>query len=678
MASTRTSARSFNGGEVTPEFFGRIDDGKYQTGLALCQNFIVLPHGPIANRGGLRLVREAKDSTKRTRVLRFAWSAEQTLLIEFGEGYFRFHTNGATVLNGVSPYELAHPYLESQLFDVQYVQSADVMTLVHPAHPPRELRRLGATNWQLTEIIFGTTSPTPGIATVVASGTPTNPKTYTYGVTTVIGAEESLLGPTSTASNNLDEAGTLNTLSWTAVPGVDFYRVYRFEGGVMAFAGAADSNTFVDEGIVVDASLTPPNAKNPFTGPGKFPAAVTYFEQRRAFASTLEEPQMLWMTRPGTESNLNTSLPVRDDDAVNFRLAARERNTIRHLVPLQDLIVQTGAAGWKIGENITPSSLLAKPQAFVGASRVPPLTTNTSLVFCAARGGHVRELGFSQDRGGYITNDLSLRASHLFGDYTLVDAALAEAPYPTCWFVSTSGALLGCTYLPEESIGAWHRHTTALGVFESIAVVAEGEEDALYAVVRRQINGESVRFIERMNTRKVLADNAADAFFVDAGLEYEGPPVTALSGLGHLEGCEVAVLADGGVLPRKTVTGGSIALGTEASRVIVGLPIEARAKTLPFAAEMEGFGQGRPKNILQVWARVSNTRGMWAGADFDDMYEVKPRIDEPLGSPPVLFTGELEVTPAQGWDVDGSVCFEQKDPLPTTLLAVVLKVGIGG
>jgi hypothetical protein len=137
-------------------------------------------------------------------------------------------------------------------------------------------------------------------------------------------------------------------------------------------------------------------------------------------------------------------------------------------------------------------------------------------------------------------------------------------------------------------------------------------------------------------------------------------------------------LADGGVLPRKTVTGGSIALGVEAPRGVVGLPIQARAKTLPFAAEMEGFGQGRPKNILQVWARVAHTRGLWAGADFDDMYEVKPRIDELLGSPPDLFTGELEVVPAQSWDVDGAVCFEQQDPLPMTLLAVVLKVGVGG
>lgn len=678
MPNIRTSARSFNGGEVTPEFFGRIDDAKYQTGLALCQNFLVLPHGPIANRGGTLFVRRAKFADRKSRLLNFTWSADQTVAIEFGDGYFRFHTAGATVFDGVTPYELAHPYTEAQLFEVQYVQSADVMTLTHNAHPPRELRRLGPTSWQLIDVVFGTRAPTPGAATVTASGTPTNPKTYTYGITTVVGAEESLLGPTSTASNNLDEAGTANALAWTAVSGVDYYRVYRFEGGVMAFVGVADSNTFTDEGIVADVSLTPPNAKNPFNAPGKYPAAVTYFEQRRAFAATLDEPQMLWMTRSGTESNLNTSLPTRDDDALNFRLSARQRNTIYHLVPLQDLIVQTGAAGWKIGEDITPQTLRAKPQAFVGASKVPPLTTNTSLVFAAARGGHVRELGYSQESGGYTTNDLSLRATHLFDGFRLVDSALSEAPYPMCWFVSTSGALLGCTYLPEQGVAAWHRHTTAAGAFESVAVVAEGEEDAVYVVVRRQIDGETVRYIERLSTRRVVETDADDAFFVDAGLVYEGDATTALSGLDHLEGQEVALLADGAVLPRATVTGGSVSFAAPAERVVVGLPIEARAKTLPFAAEMQGFGQGRPKNVLAVWARVDATRGLWAGPTFDEMREVKPRRDELLGGPPVLYSGELEVVPPSVWDADGAVCFEQRDPLPTTLLSVVLEVGLGG
>lgn len=162
MANIRTLQRSFAGGEVTPELFGRIDDAKYQSGLAKCLNFITKPQGPAENRPGFAFVREVKDSTKKVRLLSFTYSTTQTMVIEMGAGYFRFHTMGATLLDGGVPYEVANPYTEADLFDIHYVQSADVLTLVHPNYAPRELRRLGATNWQLQTITFGASIAAPG------------------------------------------------------------------------------------------------------------------------------------------------------------------------------------------------------------------------------------------------------------------------------------------------------------------------------------------------------------------------------------------------------------------------------------------------------------------------------------------------------------------------------------
>lgn len=677
MANIRTSTRSFNGGEVTSEFFGRIDDAKYQTGLALCRNFIVLPHGPIANRPGFEFVRAVKHPDRATRLLNFTFSVEQTMVIEFGHQYFRFHTMGGTVLNGTTPYELAHPYTEEQLFEVQYVQSIDVVTLVHPEHPPRELRRLGATNWTLTTISFAAALAPPSSVSATPAGSPSDPRTYTYGVTAVAGVEESVISVTDNASTNLDEAGTSVTVTWAARAGAEFYRVYRKESGVMAYIGLTEDTSFLDEGIMPDVSITPPKAQNPFVGAGNYPAAVTYFEQRRVFAATLNNPQTIWMTRSGTEKNLNTSLPVRDDDAVSFRIAAREANRIQHLVPLQDMVVLTQAAEWRLAEDITPASINIKPQSFIGASSVPPLVTNTSLVFPAARGGHVRELGYSQDAGGYITNDLSLRSVHLFDGFQLVDSALSRAPWPCCWFVSSSGKLLGCTYLPEQNIGAWHQHTTD-GAFESITVVAEGDEDVLYAVIRREINGVTTRYVERHASR--LFDDAADCFFVDAGARYDGPPISSVSsGLAHLEGKEVAILADGAVLPRQTVQGGSVSLGgRSASKIAVGLPIDAAAQTLPFAVEMQGYGQGRPKSVLEVWLRVAESRGAWVGPRPDKLTEIKPRTDEEMGSPPDLQTAELDIKITPTWGRDGELYIAQPDPLPLTVLAITMELSVGG
>lgn len=138
MPNTRTYNRSFAGGEMSPEMFGRIDDTKFQTGAALMENFIATAQGPAENRAGFKWVAEVKDSSKRTRLIPFTFSTTQTMVIELGDQYIRFHTQGATLESGGVPYEIASPYLEADLTDIRYVQSGDVLTLVHPGRTRRE------------------------------------------------------------------------------------------------------------------------------------------------------------------------------------------------------------------------------------------------------------------------------------------------------------------------------------------------------------------------------------------------------------------------------------------------------------------------------------------------------------------------------------------------------------
>lgn len=684
MPNIRTLQRSFGGGVVTPEFFGRIDDVKYQTGLALCRNFIVLPHGPIANRPGFAFVRAVKDSTKKTRLIPFTYSTDQTMVIELGAGYFRFHTQGATLeaSPGV-PYEIANPYAEADLFDIHYVQSADVLTLVHPNHAPRELRRLGALSWSLTTISFVSTLSAPGgvSATHTAgTGTPVA-TTYKYKVTAVgaIGIDESLASAEASVSGDLLLDGAYNTITWSAVSGAQRYNVYKQSSGLFGYIGQTDGLSFQDDNIAADIGRTPPIQFNPFSGAGNYPGAVSYFEQRRVFAGTLNAPQNLWMTRTGTESNLSYSLPTKDDDAIAFRVAAREANTIRHLLPLDSLMALTAAAEWRVtsvnSDAVAPSTVAVRPQSYVGAGQAQPVVVNSSILYGAARGGHVRELAYNWQAGGYITGDLSLRAPHLFDGFDIKDIAFQKSPAPVAWFVSSSGKLLGLTYVPEQQVGAWHQHDTD-GTFESVACVAEGAEDAVYAVVRRTINGQSVRYIERMAPR--LFGEQQNAFFVDSGLTYDGPPADTISGLSHLEGCTVSILADGAVHPPRVVSSGAVQLDVEASVVHVGLPIEADAQTLPLAFEIQGFGQGRQKNVNKAWLRVFRSSGIFAGPSFERLVEAKQRTTEPYGSPPALESEEIPIVIAPSWTDNGQVCVRQSDPLPLTIVSMSLDVSIGG
>ena len=605
MPVTRNFKQAFSGGEISPEMFGRIADNKFQQGASLMRNFIAKPQGPAQNRPGLAFVKAVKDSTKATRLLSFTFNTTQTMAIEFGDQYFRFHTQGQTLLytdgsawsnsttysvgdiakynnvnyyaktahqsNSPPPtanwyalptdmtYEVPHSYLEAELFDVHYVQSADVMTLVHPNHPPKELRRLGATKWELLTIDFGSPIAAPtgvSVSAYIPSSTSTNSDTYEdhiYVVTAVKPnlVDESNQSSSATVSNNIFVTGAKNTISWNAVTGASRYKVYKDQGGIFGFIGETTTTSIVDNNISPDFSVTPPIHENDFVGTGNYPGAVSYFEQRRVFAGTNNAPQNIWMTKSGTESNMSFGLPIRDDDRIEFRVAAREANTIRHIVPLTNLLMLTGSAEWRItsvnSDAITPSSISVKPQSYVGSNNAQPVIVNNSLVYTAARGGHVRELGYNWQANGFVTGDLSLRAPHLFDNLEIKDMGLSKAPLPIVWMVSSNGKLLGLTYVPEQAIGAWHQHDTD-GTFESVACVSEDNDDVLYAVIKRTVNGNSVRYIERMGTR--LYATQRDSFFVDAGSTYNGTNtntgqnVTISGGTNYTKGESVTITAN--------------------------------------------------------------------------------------------------------------------------------------
>ncbi len=678
--STRKITTSFSGGEVTPEFWGQIADAKFQSGVALMRNMIALPHGPAANRPGFAYVRTVKTPAKKTRLIPFTFSTTQTMVLEFGDQYVRFHTQGATleVSPGV-PYEVATPYLEADLFDLHYVQSADVLTICHPGYAPRELRRAGALSWNLTSIAFVSSLAIPTAPTVTPNGTGTT--TYRYVVTSVgtTGLEESAASPSTTVTNNLLTTGNSNAIAWVTT-GATRYNVYKHSNGLYGYIGQTDGLSFVDDNITANLGKTPPVVNNPFNAAGKYPGAVSYFEQRRCFAGSINEPQNLRMTRSGTESNLTYSIPTRDDDSINIRVAAREANTIRHIVPLQNLVLLTGSAEWRVtsinSDAITPESISVKPQSYIGANNAQPLIVNNNIIYVSARGGHLREMAFNNNAGGYVSGDLSLRSPHLFDNLDIVDLAYSKAPIPLVWGVSTNGKLIGVTYVPEQQVGAIHQHDTD-GTFESCCVVAEGAEDVLYVVVNRTVNGSQTRYVERMASRQFAT--AADAFFVDSGATYSGAPTNSISGLNWLEGKTVSVLGDGAVMTPKTVVGGSITLEAPCSKVQVGLPIIAELQTLPLAAQVDaGFAQGRAKNVNRVWLRVYKSSGVSAGPSADRLVQHKQRKADPYGTAPALVTDEIEIVLEPSWQQSGQIYVRQDNPLPLTLVSMTVEVQLGG
>ncbi len=580
-------------------------------------------------------------------------------------------------------YEVATPYLEADLFGIHFVQSADVLTLVHPSYEPRELRRLGATNWTLTPISFVPTIATPAVPTVTPNGGGGTPVSYDYLVTAIAAdtLEESLPSPSANASIDLTVAGNYVDITPPVVVGAVRFNVYRSTGGLFGYIGQTNAGAFRDQNVIADLTLTPPIDNNPFVGAGNYPRAVSYFEQRRAFGGTNNKPQNVWLTRPGTEQNLGYSIPTQDDDGISLRIVAREAQQVRHLVPLNDLIAPTSGGVWRINSSssdvLTPSTASVRPQGYVGANNAQPVVTNTSILYIADRGAHMREVTFSWESQAYKSDDVSVLAPHLFDYHDVVQMTFSTAPVSIAWGVRDDGILLGLTYVPEHEVRAWHKHTTQ-GLFESVCSIAEGDEDGVYVIVQRVIGGVTTRYIERQASRAF--NEPEDAFFVDAGATYRGAPSATVSGLWHLEGMTVRALADAGVEGGPlVVTNGVITLAAPASVVHVGLGYNCDFRTMPVSFEAQGLGQGDVKNINEVKLRVYRSLNMLAGPSFDKLTTWPQRTQaDPYGSPPALFTGVAGWKMSPQWQENGSLCVRQPDPLPLTILSMALSVASGG
>lgn len=581
-------------------------------------------------------------------------------------------------------YTLTSPYTSTDLERVIYGQDSDVLTLTHPTRSTRELRRSGATSWAFSVVSFASTTPVPTSVAATPTVAQNENKTIQTYVCTTVEADlvtESVASAEVTALNNLTLAGNYNAITFDPPATGRRIYVYKKRGGVFGYIGQTTTGSLVDDNITPDTTLAPPEVLiSTNGGADDYPQAVTHFERRRWFAGTVAKPQTIWATRNGTMSNLSSSIPSRDDDAMEFRIAASQQNAIRHLVPLVDLVALTVGGEFRVfadgGPAISPGTLSIKPQGFSGASTVQPALTESSALYVQAQGSRVRELAYEANGTGRFSSvDASILAPHLFNGYTIKRLAYARAPEPTLWAVRSDGVLLGLTYVPDQQVYGWHQHTTD-GVFESVAVIPDGLEDVLFAVVRRVVDGRTVRYIEWLSPR--VFTQQADAFFVDSGLTYRGAPADVIGGLWHLEGKAVSVLADGGVIGGLEVADGQITLPYEAAVVHVGLGYVSDLVTLPLAYESApASGQGAQKNVSDVFLRVTQSSLVKVGPDFEHLTEYPARaVSDPYGSPPELRTGELALSIDPDWNTDGCVCVRQADPLPLTILSMALDTAV--
>ena len=408
------------------------------------------------------------------------------------------------------------------------------------------------------------------------------------------------------------------------------------------------------------------------------PSVPTHWAQRQWFGATARNPQGLWSSQTGNLKNMSVSSPTRDTDAITKTLVSREVNEVRSMVPMSDLLLFTSGGLW-VGSaagsvGVTPASLDLVPNIESGASHVPPIAINSDVLFITDMSNQVLDVQYQLQTAKYGAVDLSILSRHLFTGYTIKEWASAPSPHQLIWAVRSDGVLLSFTYMKEQDIYGWARHDTQ-GTFESICSVPEGNEDAVYAIVKRTVGGVTKRYVERMKSR--VFSSLKESWCVDCGLRYGGAPATVISGLRHLEGKTVSALADGVVRGPFVVADGAITLPVAASVAIVGLGYTCDLETLPIEAGPP-TAQGKLKRVVAASLRLLKARGLKVGPNAENLVVLMAGAAfGAVGTVTELFTGFKRVLIPASWNTSGSIFIRQEYPLPATLLADVPEIEVG-
>ena len=657
MARSAPSFSAFSAGEISPLLEGRTGLEKYKEGLADLTNMIVMPTGGTKRRPGTEYLGEVKSSSVKSRLIPFQFKSTDTYILEFGNEIMRVYRNGAQVLNATaktitaatkaSPGVLTSNSHGFSNGDEIFIESVGGMT------------ELNGRNYRVANSTTNTFTLTDLFDVAINT---TSFTTYTSGGT----ATEIFELATPYPEAKLPDV--------RFVQSADTMYFVHPEYAIRTLTRSDHNNwTFATPSI----SGSPSPALN---SSGNYPSVVTFFEQRLVFANTAANPQTIWFSKNADYTNFTAG--TGDNDALIYTIASNTVDSIRYLSSTRVLAIGTTGGEFVLTSTndgpVTPTTTLIRKYSNYGTANVEPVQVADVTLFLQRGARKVREFKFVGDvnTSGYAAPDMTILAEHI-SQGGITQFAYQQEPESIVWALRSDGTLLGLTYRREEEVVGWHKHTIG-GVFGSGQAIVESiaplptdtGNDDLYLIVKRTINSVTKRYVEVLKPFDFGSVTTA-AFFVDSGLAYSGSAVTSLSGLYHLEGQTVAILANGATHPDETVSGGGITLDYSSTTAAVGFSYTSEMQTMRIESGSEdGTSQGKPKRIHAVTLRLFETVGIEVGNSSSEIDRIPFRdssmaMDQGIS----LFTGDKEIEFPGGFDNDDRIYVRQSQVLPMTVLA---------
>ena len=691
MSKTWTIQTDFTGGELSPRMYARTDLPYYRKAVRTMTNMYAQIHGGAQSRPGTVFVGEVRNSDREVRLIDFVNSRTLAYVLCFNDGYIQFVREGAFIEEGGTPpvrYEIQHPYSDDELEELKYAQIGSTLIITQQNHPPQQLQRLGETNWVLEpyeltynaisdqtfnnaflrfKIIEGANEFNEGDRFTINTGT--NPATITYDPTTT-GSPTPTPGDGTIAAVFIKSPTPPNEIFEIVATGENdngdqVWTVTGYQG--QGTPPVLTGSPIVSRGSNVStwySDLGSPAITN-------MPGAVSFYQQRLWFAGTPFEPQTIWGSQIGSFTNF--SLGPNDDDAVEFVAAAGGRDEIIHLESARSLLPLSFGVEFALTAGgtgaITPSSRNLSAQTNHGCNDVKPIRIGQEVLFVQRGGLKVRSINYSLVEDRNTAPDVTILAEHITGT-GLTDSTFAQDPDYIAWFTREDGDIVSFTLERDYDVSAWSRHETQ-GNFLSLATVPNVTIDQTYVAVERFIEGgspevQAKRYLEYFDY--IEGANTDSALFGTAD-----PATDTWAGLDHLEGLEVAVVADGSLHPPVTVDNGQIVLQREVNSIEVGLPFTATLELLhpDIPSLATGTSQGRDINIGEFYVRVRDTIGL----RINGVEQSNRKLGDALDTPVTPLSGDFSHYDFK-WSKDNNLLIEQPNAAQLFVTGAVLEVTV--
>ncbi|MCR6633150.1 MAG: hypothetical protein NVV74_25645 [Magnetospirillum sp.] len=622
---------NFTAGELSLDMLGRGDLTAYANGAKRLRNVFIAPVGGVSRRAGLRHVDRARGPG---RLIAFEFNTEQTYLLVVTGGYVDVYADGAKVAG------FAAPWTTAQISQLRWSQTADTLLVVHPDVAPRRITRTSHISWTIAEWSFYAKD---GVV---------------YQPTHKFAADQVTLQPSGTS-------GTVTLTASAAVfqaghVGLRF-RLQQKEVVITAVASATQVTASVQQ-TLVDTNATTDWEEQALSSLRGWPVSVCFHQDRLVIGGSRDLPNRLWLSKSSDLFNFDLGEGL-DDEAIEFALLSDQVNAIRAVFSGRHLQVFTSGAEWMVsGDPLTPGNIQLTRQTRVGSPvdrQVPPRDVDGATLYVSRGGTDLREFLYADVEQAYQSTDLAMLAKHLM-------VAPVDQDYDSgrrlFHVVMGDGTLGTVTIYRTEKVTAWTLHGTE-GAFRSVATV-EGE---VYVLVERGGGTMVERFDDTLSLDAAMTGEAAT-------------PKSTWSGLGHLEGRTVRILADGGALEQAVVTNGVVTLRDPARSVQVGLAYTHEVEPLPPVVQAgSGAGPGATMRLVRAHFRLLDTKALHidTGKGLAAIaFRRFGRHQFDAGPPP--FSGDVQIR-AIGWRRDAFQPLwriAQDVPLPCTILAVATEMKV--